>query len=230
MKKIAAVVLFSVILSLACGDDNPTAPDEPLKGTWELTPLEDETAELMAMYLADSVVAPLGLYNEIKADLDLIREQLGDSIEIWDDPIEADLWPLGTDFEIGFYFYWKESRLIVWFDSVAVHKAVLFGSHDAWNELADSLRIDSVVDMSHGDNLWVVAYFHGRLNARKVQPYFSDFPGVMGSFPWLLGDVESIIMPFYEGDMHKYFFDFHRPFSIHTKICYIMVQDDSVFV
>jgi hypothetical protein len=59
-----------VLLVIACGGEKGIEPEEP---NLRLTPLPDEEAELMALWLSGEIEAPMDLYERIRDDLQTIR-------------------------------------------------------------------------------------------------------------------------------------------------------------
>ncbi len=239
MKLITILIMTALLLWLNCGDDRLTKPAPEPETAWDLTPLEDETAELMALWLSDELVAPMDLYYQIKSDLDTIRSQFADSLERWDDELEVSQYPIGPDWEIGFRLPWYHSQVIVKIKDTATLRLITTGGHHEWNKMMDSLRVVNVTESGFG--LFVHAYFLGRLNPGGLRRHIDGLDGVEGTarLPRAISGVPtSLIVPSPAEDDIRYFFDFswwdnspdldeNGPRSL---ICYIDVHNDSAIL
>ena len=79
-----------LVIPIGCGMF-PTGDDDKVKfvNPLDLTPRENEEAELMALWLSGELVAPTDLYDSIVTELALIREQWADSLAFWDDSLDC---------------------------------------------------------------------------------------------------------------------------------------------
>lgn len=148
------------------------------------TPLENEEAEEMALWLSGSLVAPESLYFRVLWDLEGIRATYGDSI------------PQLRDIE--FFSIWETSNIAILITSEAIERFHA-GEYDDLDSLNTHLRLTS---MEHFFNNWLLLKFEGRLNSNRLvdiyvaepsvvfgepNSYGGDWPNV---YPWVKVDLE----------------------------------------
>ena len=205
MKPFTLVLLAISILLLATCDNAPSGPaSDPL----DRTPMADSTAEVMALWLSNELVAPLPLYRSIHRDLALIETQWGDSIEIWDDSTE---WEWGPHYNIGFTPMWYVSWLTLVVDS-GTYRTIREGDHVQLNAVLDSLNgalTDDPYPIWPDSASWFLfVNFDGRLNSKRAAEHFIGLPGIryVGTTP--LGGAYPLILPLFNGRDHRYAYVF----------------------
>ncbi|MBZ0112036.1 MAG: IPTL-CTERM sorting domain-containing protein [Thermoanaerobaculia bacterium] len=128
------------------------------------SPRADRSAELMALWYSDVLVAEGPLYNRIHADLDRAAQQLP----------ELDLWSVYRGMAI------PEDVLIVFVDQAA-HDAAENGQNESINCLTELLDVFSINFFSAG----TLAYFQfdGRYNTPIVRSLFELIPEISSTLP-----------------------------------------------
>jgi len=194
--KMYIILFFSLVVLLVSCDDKSLSPTPPKDTDFSLTPMENEEAELAALHLSGKLIAPLPLYEQIKEELELIRETWSDSI---------------THVNMVFDPYWKESNIKVYV-SQATYDSMISGQYHHWDSLNDYYGIDTIVfgHYSFTDQQWANLYFKGRLNPLLLVDIYAGLPGFIS--------VNSVVtLPFGDGpilallrdqDTIKYFFSY----------------------
>jgi len=140
------------------------------------TPMENEEAELAALWLSGELVAPEYLYNKIRDDLDLIRSTWQDSV---------------SEVEIIFNPYWQSSYLSFGFYQ-NTYDSILSGDYHAWDSLNEVYHVNN---MSFIDEITHVSlHFEGKLNPIVLVDIYAGLPGTryihsgatVGDYPMLL--------------------------------------------
>ena len=68
-------ILLPILVALVIGcSDSPTSPTQQGYDL-SLTPMADAEAETAAYFLSGGVMAPLWLYNKVRAELEMIRSE-----------------------------------------------------------------------------------------------------------------------------------------------------------
>lgn len=130
-----------------------------------MTPMGNEEAEEMALWLSGSLVAPESLYLRILGDLGVIRGTCGDSI------------PQLRDIE--FFSIWETSRIAILITSEAMERFHA-GEYDDLDSLNTHLRLAS---MEHFFNNWLLLKFEGRLNSNRLVDIYVAEPSVVFGEP-----------------------------------------------
>lgn len=205
----ALVVAAMFIFVLQC-TESPNEPTVDLIDPLSVTPMANEEAELAALWLTGSLVAPVDLYERVRDDLILIRDQWGDSMVIWGDSV-SDFGPENEIFDNELHF--SMTRL-AGYVSVYCHDTLLAkiqaGEVQTWNHLLDSLRADTVIVSSPGylfEKNRISIGFEGRLHPHRLQEIFLDrVEGLSccGLTFYILPPDYSIILPLPDGDEVKY--------------------------
>lgn len=150
------LVLFMLLLS-ACGEKVIGPAQSVLDLT--LTPMANEEAELMAYQMTGELVAPVGIYQRIEKDLELIRNTYMDSI---------------SQVNIEYVPHTPPSLLYVRFDS-ETFDSVVAGNYHYWDDLNNLLRVESI-DISTS-NRTVILHFEGRLNSVALVEKYAGIEG-----------------------------------------------------
>lgn len=215
MHKWIITITFTITL-LGCESDSPTM-SRPSIPVLFATPMDNEEAELAALWLSGQIVAPVSLYRTIDHDLSIIREQWLDSI---------------PQVSIKFFPYWRPSQISFGFypDSCVSIEA---GEYHAWDSLNAFYRLDS---MDFANPIWssfcyVAFTFEGRLNPMVLVDQYAGLPGL--GFVYTDGSVgdRSVLLMYREDQEVKYFFR-HAwgdcpSGCIHSEIFYFFVKNDS---
>lgn len=157
------IFFFSLAVLLVSCDDKSLSPTVPKGPDFSSTPMENEEAELAALHLSGKLVAPLPLYEQIKEELELIRETWSDSI---------------VHVNILFDPYWKVSKIRIYVDS-STYDSMKSNQYQHWDSLNDYYRIDTIVlgNYSFIDQQWANLYFEGRLNPILLVDKYAGLPG-----------------------------------------------------
>lgn len=156
MKKLSIliIVIFVIFVIPTC-DKSPTSSKPNLNST----PMENEEAELLALWLSNSVVAPSDLYTTIRNDLSLIRST-------WKNRIP----------EVQFKFIPSQipSKLFILFDQ-DTFEAIVAGNYHAWDKLNEDFSVKEIIARDYSS--FVVLNFEGRLNPNVLVDYYKELPG-----------------------------------------------------
>ncbi len=151
------VLIFIVLILLitACDDSSPTKSKLDIS----VSPMENEEAELAAMWLSGELVAPTYLYRKIKRELELIRSTWHDSI---------------PEVEIGFVPYVDPGFLVLGFEA-ETYISIRDSLYHEWDSLNDFYNVErySVSSLSNS----VYMRFKGRLNPNLLVDIYSNLPG-----------------------------------------------------
>jgi hypothetical protein len=138
------------------------------------TPKADEEAELIALCLSGGLVAPDGLYEQVRRDLAAIRSTFGDSYE--------------SVAKINFRTPWLPGCLVMAFDDTTEQR-VLSGEYHAWDVLNKKLELATLDTLFLRRYGFSVLYFEGRLHPYRLSELYGVLPGVRYAFPnHLAGD------------------------------------------
>jgi hypothetical protein len=217
-------LIFVLLLAVACSDSSPNGPDK----TPELsTPLPNEEAELMAIFVSDSTLAPIPLYNQILSDVTELRARWADSLAVWDDDgggpyTSVVFWPLCTPSELSLFI------------TDSLHTAIATDQSPAWDALMDSLALDSATFTFYQyrpDTWYGHLYFHGRQSSRLLGNRLIGFPGVT-SISMSGGCFDhSLFLPVFTDSTRGYCYDFRWgdcPAGCGmAKSCYFVMNGDS---
>lgn len=165
-----AVVLLCLLNSCSKSTKNESKDPDAISLPIEGTPKENEEAELMAICLSGELIAPDSLYQQIVSDLEAIRSQFGDSIEMVNN--------------IKFSPPWAPSCLLINFDDSTGEK-ILQGEYDAWDELNLMYKVTQIKTrpVIPGFGCFVTLYFEGRFNPCHQADQYRVLPGVMFAEP-----------------------------------------------
>ncbi len=124
------IVAVAIVLVSGCGGNQPSAPptddDTPHDPA---TPQTDTEASDAALWLSGEMTAPGKLYEQIRDDLALIREE-------WEDSLEA--------VKIGFRVPWEPGRLWMGFTQER-YDSIAAGEYHHWDSLNIVYDLDTVV-------------------------------------------------------------------------------------
>ncbi len=145
MKPVLIFIVLILLIITACNNNSPTKSKSDIIDL-SVTPMENEEAELAAMWLSGELVAPVDLYERIIDELQVIRG-------MWDDSVPEVL--------IEYKPHLLPSRLNINF-SQDKFDSVLSGKYNEWDDLNTCYRLDSI--LIDTNNLEVEIQFKGRLN------------------------------------------------------------------
>lgn len=188
------IFFFSLVVLLVSCDKNSLGPTLSKDPDFSSTPMENEEAELAALHLSGKLIAPLPLYEQIKEELELIRETWSDSI---------------VHVNILFDPYWRASNIQVYI-SQATYDSMISGQYHHWDSLNDYYRIDTIVfgHYSFIDQQWANLYFEGRLNPLRLVDKYAGLSGAISiNLPVRFLDGPALI-PLRVFKKNKYFFDY----------------------
>ena len=150
----AGVLTLTLFLAVGCGEEKVT---QPKPAGLRLTPLPDEEAECMALWLSGEIEAPMDLYERIHGDLQMIRE---------------DFHNLSVLDSITFTSPWQPGVLL--FDLGP------FGREELQNHA--SPLWDSLNALYHPifDSTYLRATFPGRLHSERLAEAYERVPQVFG--------------------------------------------------
>ena len=94
---LATILVFSFTIGCSKSTKTETGNDDTEKPPIDITPKENEEAELVALCLSGELIAPDSLYDDVLHDLTAIRAEFGDTIQALDG--------------IGFWPPWRVSQL-----------------------------------------------------------------------------------------------------------------------
>lgn len=162
-------LLFYFLILIICGCENSI-------NDIELTPREDEEAELIALCLSGKLVASNALYNQVLSDLATIRSTFGDEFE----PIDS----------IRFVPPWKPSSIIIAFNDNTFEE-VVNNEYHAWDKFNSKYKLIEIKLLEFIET--AVLYFEGRLHPRRLKEIYQNLPGVIYiELNGLIGDSPNI--------------------------------------
>lgn len=187
--QILGALLCTAVLFTSCLDNSPTAP--PLltgPPDIEKSPRPDADAELAALVLSGALVAPDSLYERIHHDLELIRDQLGDSI---------------PQVKIAYGPPWPSGSITMQFEPTFLNDTASnrFHQFDSLNKL---LRLDT--ERSSVYSSYHTMLFNGRLHPARLIEMYQRVPGIvsLGGGAFVGDSPEFFIIP--DGNVFRYFF------------------------
>jgi len=157
-KKFSLIVF--VILVFGCDEKafNPATSKGP---DFSLTPMENEEAELAALHLSGEIMAPIGLYQRIRSDLAIIREN-------WSDHNEH--------VNIKFDPFWEVSVIGVDLTSTTYYE-IESGNYHNWDSISVHTALDSIHYFGCANFCIAKLVFKGRLNPILLVDEYSGLPG-----------------------------------------------------
>jgi len=186
---INTIVGFGLLL-LACGDAAYNPDHDYVPPEERVSPLEDEQAEIAAFWLADSITAPLSLYDTISLDIQLIREQ-------WADSIPA--------VNMGIRMPWSPSYLGLHVGA-GTADSMISGEYDYWDDIPSAERIEAVDYFPQWGYVEIV--FDGRFNLELVVDQYRELPGVSyAHLGYYVGDGPTWLPWRYDGRLVYVFHD-----------------------
>jgi len=157
----ACVLVLALVLVAGCGEEKVT---QPKPAGLRLSPLPDEEAECMALWLSGEIEAPMDLYERIRSDLKKIRES---SFNV-------------AHFEsLTFIAPWVPSMIAMSVDSVSRAR---LDNHESpvWDSL-NALYHPEIAESEDGHTYW--PHFPGRLNPERLAEAYAQVPGVRWAEP-----------------------------------------------
>ena len=189
--KIYIILFFSLVVLVVSCDDKSLSPTPSKDPDFSSTPMENEEAELAAIYLSGKLIAPVALYNQIKEELELIRSTWSDSIE---------------HVNIEFEPFYHPSFISIW-TSLPTYDSIAAGTYHHWDSLNDYYRIDTIMPgWRHDKYGQITLRFKGRLNSLVLLFGYAGLPGF--KFVTFLGKVGDypVLHLIQDRDEIKYFF------------------------
>jgi len=193
MKAYRPVILTVLaILIIGCEEKafNPAIPKGP---DFSLTPMENEEAELAAIFLSEELIAPVQLYKQFRDEVLLIRNT-------WEDS------KYHTEIEFTTPYIMSEVLIIT---SGAVYDSMQSGNYHHWDSLNSYYRLDSIRFYFRSDDYSMLTIrFKGRLNSNILAEKYIVLPGIRyAELNYLVGEFP-VILPIRFGDEIKYFFNY----------------------
>ena len=214
------IIFFFLLVGLLVNcDKNSLGPTLSKDPDFSSTPMENEEAELAALHLSGKLIAPLPLYEQIKEELELIRETWSDSI---------------VHVNLTFDPYLRESNIKTYV-SQATYDSMNAGLYHHWDSLNDHYRIDTIAlgRSIYSSYRWANLYFEGRLNPLLLVDIYAGLPGFISLTSvasWPIGD-RPILLLLQEEQTIKYFFRYAYgdcpSGCIHSEIYYFTVEQNS---
>lgn len=161
------VLCVGLVLVMACG--KPTRHTEPPH--YVATPMPDEAAELVALYLSGEVLAPLQLYERVHKELEQLRdeypqEEAAKQISYFDEAIGASVIDCQVDSQ--------------------TFTAITQGEFTAWDSLNALYHLQSFTPYHHpGMSYYLFLQFEGRRHPKRLAEAYRLLPGFLGT--WMAG-------------------------------------------
>ena len=214
-KKIFTILFMILVFGCEEKAFNPSAPKVP---DFSLTPMENEEAELAALYLSGELIAPVPLYNQFRNEVALIRNTWKDSI-------------YHTDIEFKTIFLVSEVVVIT---TGAVYDSMQSGVYHHWDSLNSYYGLDSMRFVFRNEDFsMVVIYFRGRLHSTVLSNKYSLLPGIRYAEPNMWVGEFPVILPIQFGKLIKYFFNYAHEDCFdgcdYHDVFYFTVSDDSAY-
>jgi hypothetical protein len=216
MRILKLIILVTIaIFVFGCEEKafNPAAPKGP---DFSLTPMENEEAELAAIYLSGKIIAPVPLYVQFQNEVALIRNT-------WEDSIYH------TDIRFKTNFLVSEILIIT---SWAVYDSMKLGNYHHWDSLNSYYRFDSIL-FRYDFSPIVSIYFKGRLNPNIISKEYSGLPGIQSAEPNRWVTEFPVILPIEFGNTIKYFFNYAHEDCFdgcdYFDVFYYTVSNDSAY-
>lgn len=165
-------------------------PDEymvPVSTSFDVTvqchdSLDDDEAEIIALVVSGQPCAPWELYERIRGDLVLIRDEWGDSI-----PAVR---------RITYRAPWEAGTILVGIEE-SMFNAVCIGQYQAWDSLNPAYGIEGVGLGCDGNPGPVQFYFGDSTNLLEARAAYETLPGISwaslrGSFILIGGDGDTL--------------------------------------
>ena len=169
--RVTLVAILVLPLTIDCSKSTRT--ECPLR-----TPKADEEAELIALCLSGELVAPDGLYEQVRRDLAGIRATFGDTSE-WIN-------------QIKFLPPWVPGNLLIGFDETAF-QLIRDGQYHAWDSLNQQYQATDMDTIPFSSGGVVLLMFQGRLHPWRLVELYEDLPGVWAIHPnGRIGDWSSV--------------------------------------
>lgn len=167
MRMIRLSGLLIVVLTLAgCGEFS-VMPDLNENSEPELTSTQpDAEALAAALWLSHELKAPNDLYERIRSDLIIVREQFRDSLPAVD---------------LKFHQPWEPGRLILGFDQ-DTYQQISDGQYHAWDSLNTVYNMIQV-DLSMPAFKMLKLFFDDGLNPEILAEIYQQLPGVRFAVP-----------------------------------------------
>lgn len=165
MRNLSVLILaVAMVLVSGCGKDQPSAPNSDDNSTHDpVTPQTDTEAANAALWLSGELTAPGKLYEQIRDELVLIREQ-------WKDSLDA----VG----IGFRVPWEPGRLWMGFTQGS-YDSIAAGEYHHWDSLNSVYGLDTIT-LANPDFRHLKLKFQERLHPLVLADIYAsaDLPGL----------------------------------------------------
>ena len=174
MFKYCRIILAAIlVLPLIIGCSKSTKTECP-----PLTPRANEEAELVALCLSGELVAPNGLYEQVRRDLAAIRATFGDTFELIN--------------QIRFSPPWVPGNLMLGFDETAF-QLLRDGQYHAWDDLNQQYEVTDMDTVPFTSGGVVLLIFQRRLHPWRLAKLYEDLPGVWTVSPnHIIGDWSNV--------------------------------------
>ncbi len=156
------IMMVAIVLMNGCGGDQPSAPKGNDNSTHDpVTPQTDTEASDAALWLSGELTAPEKLYEQIRDELALIREE-------WEDSLDA--------VKIGFRVPWEPGRLVMGFTQES-YDSIAAGEYHHWDSLNTVYGLDTIV-LSTPLFRQLKLKFQERLHPLVLADIYADLPGL----------------------------------------------------
>ncbi len=167
MRMVRICGLLMVVLTLAGCGELSVSPDLDNGDDPDLTPSQpDPEALVMALWLSHELETPSGLYERIRSDLILIREEFRNSIPAVD---------------LRFHEPWEPGKLILGFDH-EYYQQISDGHYRAWDSLNALFNL-ARIDLSMPAFRMLKLEFADGLNPEILADAYQQLPGVRFAVP-----------------------------------------------
>lgn len=205
-----ACLCLLIIVVASCGDDEPTGPSGNNYPVITFTPLEEERAELMAMWQSDSLEAPVELYEQILVDLRTIENQWNDTMaQAKDSAMLRGYHDSLPDWILPFYPYWQVSKIWIGFNNLQSWNQAQSGLLEEFNRKLNENNFSHVTyDSLFGYYYNASVHFNGRLNSKHLVDAFAGVEGIYSVTTSNMAGDYSVLLPVGEPGERKYYYRF----------------------
>lgn len=153
--------VFAITLMLCgCSEKKDPVSSKPPENALELSPREDAEAEIGAMLMLDTLVAPTWAYDRVKRDLAMIRAQFSGSY---------------PEVNIAVKAPWSVGQLMLGFDHTT-YNLIKGNSYNQWDDLNETFRMESI--QFWDDYNILILVFIPRLNPTIIKCDYEGLPGL----------------------------------------------------
>lgn len=213
--------------------DTLTDPHDTIVDPFDLSPRPNREAEEAALWVSGQLIAPSEMYETLKHDFRLIRDQWKDSMEVWGEFTRD--FGHGGDTTTGIQFIAPWHTYVITFSVSVLNSGAFINRTDSlWSHLLDTLCVDSFsYEKFDGipDKYWFNCYFTKRLHPLVVKQYLERLEQVISvDVHGLVGDY-AVMLPYPRDNQTQYFLDFTwgdcELGCTEHNVCYFGIESDS---